>query len=214
MNIVMNYSKLAVKKLIFFFERMIGKNFIEYHHFPFNTLDVRLKDEDAEELYILSEMLEDLGYHYRVTDGIALGFYRDGHFIRHDNDLDFELLNPNSIMPLKIEMKNRGYIIGREVYYKNALQQIVFYNKDKVIADFVVWHYDGDMIVDYSERGYLRTQSPKYFETLTDFSIYGHTYKLPGYIEEWLVDRYGDDWRIPKTYKGDWKDECPDLKKL
>ena len=204
-----------IKRVIYFIERCMNKEFIEYHQFPFSTLDIRLKDEDAKELYEVCKMLEAVGHQYRVTDGIALGLYRDGHFIRHDNDLDFDLLDVNDTKEIKSVMSKRGYKVGREAYYKGVLQQIVFYNKDHVIVDYVVWHtVDNNKIVNYEEKGYVRKQDAKYFLTHTDFDCYGYTFKLPGYIEKWFVDRYGEDWRIPKTYKGDWKDECPDLAKL
>ena len=49
---------------------------------------------------------------------------------------------------------------------------------------------------------------------MTDYDCYGYTFKLPSHLEEWLVKRFGEDWRIPKTYKGDWKQDCLDIKPL
>lgn len=214
-NTFFYYLKAAVKKLVFFIEKNINKEFVEYHQFPFYTLDIRLKDEDAKELFEISKMLDGINVKYRVTDGIALGLYRDGHFIRHDNDLDFDALDLENLKELKKVMKNRGYKVGREAYYKGVLQQIVFFNKEHVIVDFVVWHTVGDdEIENYEERGFVRRQKVKYFLNHTDFTCYGYVYKLPGFIEDWLVERYGEDWKIPKIYKGDWKDECPDLERL
>ena len=209
------YLKLIAKRVVFLSQYVMGHKFVEYHHFPFNTLDVRLKDEDAQELHEVSQELERLSFRFRVTDGTALGMYRDGHFIRHDNDLDFDLLGELDIRPLRQIMKKRGYKIGRLVFFNKAIQQVVFFNKSKVIVDFLVWHkVEEGLIENYEERGYVRVQSIKYFQELTDFCCYGYSFKFPGYMEEWLIKRYGSDWNIPKTYKGDWKEECPDLKRL
>ena len=51
-------------------------------------------------------------------------------------------------------------------------------------------------------------------ENLGSFNFRGKQYPMPGAIEEWLEMRYGNDWRVPKTYKGDWKEECFDMKKI
>ena len=211
---VMHYLKYIVKKILFYYRRITKKDFLEFHEFPFPPLEVRLKDEDAAELNKVCSMLDKLGYHYRLTDGLALGLYREHHFIRHDNDLDFDLKDFDSVTELKKSMRSCGYHVGREVYYKGKLQQIVFYNKNKNLVDFLVWHQEGAFLKNYAEEGYVRTQEFRHFDTLTDFECYGYTFKLPGDIEDWLVKRYGDDWMIPKTYKGDWKDECPDLEKI
>ena len=214
MNNFISELKLSAKKIIFAFQRSVKKEFIEFHHFPFNTLDVRLKDQDVEELKTVTDVLQKTGVTYRLCGGTALGFYRDHQFIRHDNDFDLDLLDFSDVKCLKEIMKNYGYKIGRLVYYKGELQQIVFFNRDRVIMDFIVWHLNGDIIYNYSERGYKRIQKSRHFTKLTDCDCYNYTFKIPGDIEEWLVMRYGEDWKTPKTYKGDWKEECGDLQKM
>ena len=208
------YIRYARKKIKFFIQRHAKKKFLLYHLFPFNTIKVRLKDEDAHELHNICEMLDKHGIRYRLTDGVALGFYREHHFIRHDTDLDFDLMDFDSLETLKEQMKNRGYKIGREVYYDSQIQQIVFYNKNQLIVDFSIWYRKDNELRHYGEKGYVRIQELQYFENLTDYDCYGYTFKLPGHLEEWLVKRFGEDWRIPKTYKGDWKQDCLDIKTL
>ena len=91
---------------------------------------------------------------------------------------------------------------------------LVFYNNKKIIIDFVIWSQNGEEIFNYSERGYKRSQKVKYFKSLTSVVAFNHSYLIPGYIEEWLCFRYGIDWKVPKTYKGDWKEECGDISLL
>lgn len=211
---ILFYIRYCRKKIKFFLQRLAKKQYVVYHLFPFNTLKVRLKDEDAHELYQICEMLDVHGIRYRLTDGLALGLYREHHFIRHDNDIDFDLMDFDALDVLKEEMIQRGYRVGRIVYFKEQLQQIVFYNKDHLIVDFCIWHREDGVLKHYGEEFYVRVQELKYFETLTDYECYGYTFKLPGYMEEWLVERFGDDWRIPKVYKGDWKQDCGDIHRL
>ena len=40
------------------------------------------------------------------------------------------------------------------------------------------------------------------------YEFEGKKYPLHAPIEEWLADRYGKDWKIPKKYEGDWRDDC------
>lgn len=38
-------------------------------------------------------LLSNAGICYRFTDGTALGLYREHGFIKHDNDIDLDILN-------------------------------------------------------------------------------------------------------------------------
>lgn len=208
---ILFYIRYYRKKVKFLLQRLFKKKYVVYHLFPFNTLKVTLKDEDVHELYQICEILDKHGIHYRLTDGLALGLYREHHFIRHDNDFDFDLMDFDALDVLKEEMLQRGYKVGREAYFLEKLQQIVFYNKDSLIVDFSIWFREDGVLKHYGEEHFVRIQELKYFETLTDYECYGYTFKLPGHMEDWLVKRFGEDWRVPKTYKGDWKQECKDI---
>lgn len=211
---VLYYIRLCRKKTKFFLQRLAKKKYVVYHLFPFDTLKVRLKDDDSYELHQICEMLDKHGIRYRLTDGLALGLYREHHFIRHDNDIDFDLMDFDSLDVLKEEMILRGYKVGRVVYFLEKIQQIIFYNKDRLIVDFCVWYREDGALKHYGEEHYVRIQELKHFETLTDYECYGYSFKLPGDIEDWLVKRFGEDWRIPKFYKGDWKQDCKDIHRL
>lgn len=209
-----HWLKGVVKYVIYRTQRIVHKKYIEFHHFPFLTTDVRLKDEDAEILDSMCKLLEVLNLHYRVTAGTALGLYRNGKFIAHDNDLDFDILEIHNEKYLIKEMKKRGYSIGRIVYYEGRIAQVVFYNKEKKIVDFANWIVEYGKICTYEERGYYRSQDLKYFANLNYITAYSYSFPVAGYTDEWMEMRYGNDWKIPKTYKGDWKDECGDLHRL
>ena len=169
MPLLLYYIRYYRKKTKFFLQRLAKKKYVVYHLFPFNTLKVTLKDEDVEELHQICEMMDRHGINYRLTDGLALGLYREHHFIRHDNDFDFDLIDFDSIEVLKEEMKQRGYKVGRVVYYLGQIQQIVFYNKNRLIVDFSIWYREGAAIKHYGEEHYVRIQELKHFETLTDY---------------------------------------------
>ena len=176
-------------------------------------------DSDYALMKSCCECLETIhGVNYRITDGTVLGLYRDGGFIKHDDDFDIDILfaNIDQIELIKSKFKNLGFTLGREVYYKSQVQQIVFYLDNGFIFDINFWHKIDSQIFNYSERGYERVQEFKYFDknNIECIKFKDKSYPIPTPIEEWLRFRFGDDWKVPKTYKGDWKETCLDLIKM
>ena len=60
-------------------------------------------------------------------------------------------------------------------------------------------------------QGCIRRQPVSYFKELNKLFWNGRLYPVPIYPDEWLEMRCGSDWKTPKTYKGDWKDDCFDI---
>jgi hypothetical protein len=206
--------KNTIKRSIFSAQRILGKKYIEYHHFPFDSLQP-MPAGAFERFKEVIEFLEKSNINYRIADGTALGLYRDGNFIAHDSDLDFEILDlPSEKAFTKSFQRNFGCTLGRCVFYKGEIQQLVFYTSNDLIIDFVFWTTEGDNVFNYAERGFVRSQPLKYFSQKDYINFKGIEIPLPGNVDEFLEFRYGKDWRIPKTYKGDWKEECGDIKQL
>jgi len=204
---------LCVVRLIF--QRTLNKEFCEYHLFGFDTQKA-LPENAHIEMNQGCNLLDKVGVSYRLTDGTILGLYREGEFIAHDNDIDVdvfdvEIKQVDSIIEAFLK---EGFKVGRRAYFKGVMHQVIFYNKREVIFDILFWYRDGGEYINHSERGYVRKQNERYFNNLDEISFKGNAYKTPPHLEEWLEMRYGKDWRTPKTYKGDWKDDCFDLEKI
>ncbi len=206
-----------LKMLTKYYLSLITKrDFVEYHSFPFDTLQKMPKGSEMIMEQCCS-ILESANATYRLTDGTALGLYREGEFIAHDNDIDVDVLGDTQLENITQLLINSGMRLGRKAIYKGKIQQLAFFTESHIIFDIVVWHkLDECTILNYSERGYRRSQDIKFFkkENLGSINFKGKQYPMPGAIEEWLEMRYGNDWRVPKTYKGDWKEECFDMKKI
>jgi hypothetical protein len=212
MNKITFFVKKAIKMLNF----IVSSNFDfrEFHQFPFDY-NKPLCHSAHEEMSLCCRVLESLKINYRLTDGTILGIYRQGHFIPHDSDIDVDILDyENDFEVIHEKMTQAGMRLGRKVFYKKKLQQVVYYSGNKVVFDMVFWYSKGEKIYNYSERLYERCQEKYFFEDLPCLEFQGKRYPIPSQIEKWLEMRFGTDWRIPKTYKGDWKDECGDLKKV
>ena len=190
-----------------------GPGGTEFSYFPFDIhrpLPAGAKDVMDE----LCRLVESTGSYYRLTDGTFLGLYREGKFIGHDNDIDIDILGGAEYEALHQTMIDNGLILGRRVFKDGLIQQAAYYSSDLIIFDVLFWYEDAGEIFNYSEPGYVRRQPKKYFLNLDSFNFNGRLYPIPSEPEEWLEMRYGEDWNIPKTYKGDWKDDCFDIEKV
>lgn len=211
MNKYRSFIKRKIKLLLFHLSK--NKDFREYRHIPFNH-NKPLPKNAFKTMVSCCEALESLGLTYRLTDGTALGLYRQGDFIPHDNDIDIDVLDYINVDLINNKMKLESMHLGREVIFKKKVQQLVYYNDDEVIFDIVFWHSKDSKIFNYSERGYERCQEKRFFNDLSEFDYRGRKYPMPSNIEEWLEMRFGPDWKIPKTYKDDWKKECGDIRTI
>lgn len=156
------------------------------------------------------EALESIGVKYQVTDGTALGFYREGGFIPYDTDLDIDILaNGVDIKAIQELFENKLHMtIGRKMSYKGKIQQLAYYDVNEVIFDMIFWYQNGENCYMRYPESPLCILKTKYFENSYMYEFEGKKYPLHAPIEEWLVDRYGKDWKIPKKYEGDWRDDC------
>ncbi len=190
-----------------------GSGGTEFSYFPFD-IHRPLPIEAIDAMNELCLLVESTGSFYRLTDGTFLGLYREGKFIDHDNDIDIDILGGAEYEALHQKMIDNGMILGRRVFKDGLIQQAAYYGSGLIIFDVLFWYEDAGEIVNYSEPGYVRRQPKKYFLNLDAFNFNGRSYPIPSEPEEWLEMRYGKDWRIPKTYKGDWKDDCHDIEKI
>jgi hypothetical protein len=209
MNLIF-IAKRIVKKILYGFNT---HSFREFNSFPVNNNGV-LSGEAVKDLSRCCAMLESLQLNYRLAEGTILGIYRDGRLIPHDNDIDVDILVSEKLDERKLHnlFVSNGFRLGRKVEYHRKIQQLAYYNVETYdIFDMIFWFQEADRVVNYSERNFERTQDKKYFQSSSDVRFQGRSYPAPALLEEWLEMRYGKDWRIPKTYKGDWKEECFDM---
>jgi phosphorylcholine metabolism protein LicD len=206
--------KYLLKKILFTFSKVFSE-FSEFNSFPFNP-ELPLSDNKLNTLLECVKILKENKIHFRLTDGTILGIYRDHKLIEHDNDIDVDVIayDRNVVDNLIYEFLKKKYTIGRIVFYKNKIQQIVFFNKNKDIFDILFWWEKENVLYNYSERGFVRSQEIIYFKNLSKINFLGEEMPAPSQLEKWLELRYGKDWRIPKTSKGDWKLECFDMEKI
>lgn len=138
---------------------------------------------------------------YWIAAGTALGMVREEcGYIKHDTDIDFEAITAEA-EHIKQVLLSKGYKLARtQMYDDRYMQQAYLYND--VIVDFYFYEPDPkypDMFVNHNEHGVLLIPITMLdnLETVKGFPI-------PGPAEDYLVFRYGPNWKTPKTEKTGW----------
>lgn len=191
---------------------MRSRGFRDFYQFPFEV-STPLNEHAEETLKEACLLLESIDINYFLCDGTILGIVRDNKLIPHDNDIDVAVVGEIELETLKATFLAQGYGIGRELYYRGRIQQLIFYSKHQVIFDICFWNGKGDEFyyhyVPEVEKG--RRQSKKWYNTHDYVTFHGKKYPTHANIKEWLRGHFGDDWTTPKQSKGDWRLDVRDI---
>ena len=188
------------------------RGFNDFYSFPFEVSDP-LNEYAEETLEKGCSLLESLGVAYFLCDGTILGIVRDNRLIPHDNDIDVCVVGGIDVPRVKAAFAARGFTVGRELYYRGVMQQLIFYSAEHVIFDICFWHKKGDgygyQYVPELKKG--RRQHDHYCDSHDYVTFRGKRYPTHANIKQWLQEHYGDDWTIPKQVKGDWRLDVKDI---
>jgi len=155
-----------------------------------------------------SNELEKNNTPYFLSWGNALGLYRDGKFIAHDSDIDFDIVDYYDFDKIDEAMEQADLQLAQQITYKKQIQQLVYLSQSGVIIDVVFWRKKDEMLVTYCEPGYVLKLPSKLMRKPTYINYQGKLYPISSNPEEYLLTLYGPDWRTPAKSKGDWKDDC------
>lgn len=203
---------VGIKKVWFFYDKKINP----YQVKDYLDLDVSrsLPEEAIKTLAQCCQIFDNFKIPYSLGWGTALGIYRGGKLIAHDNDLDFDFFdynNPNLIIKV---LKNVNIQLARKVFYYNKLQQLVFISENGIIIDLVFWVKKGKNFFSYCEPGCtLKLPEATIVNGTQIIKQENGSFSVLSSIEQYLTDIYGLDWKIPKHSKGDWKDDCKIISK-
>lgn len=207
-----------IKVIWVFLNRMVHllrdrlRGYSDFYSFPFDV-STPLNQYAEQVLDEGGRILERLGVPYYVCDGTILGMVRDDRFIPHDNDIDVAVACEVDLAQVIQVFSDHGYSVGRKVFYRGKIQQLIFYSSQQVIFDICFWRAKGDGYYYHyvPEVAKGRRQSEAYFRAPEYIEFRGRQYPTHPQIRDWLRDHYGDDWLVPKHTKGDWRLDVKDL---
>lgn len=207
-----------INKLRFVYH--LGKfklNFSRYKEFqlaPFDIYKPLPLNAERKLKLLLNSFDNSSDLTMRLSDGSLLGLLRDGKLISHDNDIDFDVLwSKKSVKIIENIAKDQEWGLIRKVSYRKRMQQLTFFDDEKIIYDFIFWSLDDKFAINFSEPNHFRIMNEKFLTRMVRENIEGFNYFVPKDKEEWLEFRYGRNWNIPQSKKGDWKKDCGDLGK-
>jgi hypothetical protein len=158
-------------------------------------------------------ILDSISQRYYLATGTALGIYRSGALIKHDSDIDIDLVGKVNFEELNSAFQANGMKLGRKVTYKNNISQLVYYSEDKVVFDMCIWSIRGEYVFNNVPELLCRVRRHplKYYKSPSAIICNDKKYLIPAPADEWLALQYGRDWKTPKIYKRHWSKECHDI---
>lgn len=169
------------------------------------------KDDALKNLAEARDILDKLNIRYWLTDGTLLGFYRNGDFIDHDEDLDMgaDIASYNERMIL--DFTDSGWKLAN-IYGKRECGLEISFKKRKIKLD-IFFFYTEDRKMwhgawrKHQENGITKRNLIKY--SYYPFGIKtaifkGETFNIPEDPEKFVVTKYGKNWRTP-VKQWDWE---------
>jgi hypothetical protein len=166
---------------------------INYFKFEMNPLEG--KSQYGE---VLLEALRLDGLRWYISSGTALGLYRDGDYIPQDTDIDIGIIAEPGVNLRQNVINRLEMQLVREITHEGMPMQLAFMHND-IIFDVYFYYIQPDgTFINHNDQGDMVKQP---FEIRTRDTKYG-VLPFPHPIEDYMVMRYGKDWKIPSNKKG------------
>jgi len=183
---------------------------VRHHHYkPKNGNE----DSRAENLISVVNVLNCVGLDYWLTNGTALGMYRDGRFIPWDDDTDVDVMEEKFIPvfdSLKSMFIGAGFIV-RGICNPQKTKMSLFRFQEKLSLR--------GLFLDKSYRNnrYRLRKNYKYNRAFYDdadlVNYRGVKYRVPHPIEKFLIYCYGRKWRTPNMSDKEREYSTPNIRR-
>lgn len=142
-------------------------------------------------------------FHHWVSAGTALGLYRDKDLIPNDTDIDVEIMLPYDFILNDFKDPEGFTLLKAETHEGRPMQRAYTDKANEVIFD-IYFMYTGvkeGMVFNLNDFGEM-CLPVKFFEKPEMIKTKYGELPFPSPIEEYLLYRYGQNWKIPMEKKG------------
>lgn len=191
----------------------------------FNKRCRRLRKYGYKIVCQLHERLTGAGLPYFADWGTLLGIVREHAFIKHDDDLDFQVppVHPDPFEYVKVLQRIEGLSFRAAFEWRGKINQLVF-DYHGIDVDFFFMYDEAGSVYSQSywqkpNAGYRLPNewTPKRFacpepREIESFSFHGISVNVPNNYDAILTAEYGQ-WRIPvKGFRGNANDKVRGFK--
>lgn len=155
----------------------------------------------------ISEILKENKVRNFLVYGTALGAYRGGSIIEHDNDTDLGIMAEDWNFDLLKQFTDKGFSIdfifgmfrfGCEIaLMKDGVKtDLMFFYKNE--AEGYYWNCLWQNGCRNGEKDKIKHSYPKVmFDNFWNVSLNGRIFNIPAETEDYLILVYGEDWKTP-----------------
>jgi len=126
---------------------------------------------------------------FTLAYGTLLGAIRENDFITHDEDIDVAILDENrdNFLNILSDFIEDGFIIGR---YADDILSLI---RNGEYIDIYIFR---KRLFGYREFANEKLKE-KYLIDLVEYDFMDSRFKIPKESEEYLIEHYGENWRVP-----------------
>lgn len=164
---------------------------------------VSMKDGIVSDLAACKAAFAQADLPWVITDGIVLGYVRQKDVLAWDTDLDlgiFREISSREWKKLYKALHNAGFSI-------RDLQQDFVYGRRKTKFNLWLYHKRGSFYEAFplSTPGVKFVERADWYDEPQFVKFLGSLYPMPNHLEDYLVQRYGTDWKVEKPGHGAWR---------
>ena len=160
-------------------------------------------------LLTFKKVCEKLKVEFALANGTVFSIYRDGDFFKDDqNDIDIIIHEKFlwKIPDIIGELIKEGFTLTRHFVYKRMVRTLAL-EKNRIHIDVLITFKKGKEAyfigppTPITNKPYTAFVYPSYcFEKYDTINFRGVNFNTPYKIEDFLLARYGKDWRIPNPW--------------
>ena len=158
-------------------------NFASFNEYQYSPIDIYQPlpiSADRKLKKLIEELSNFPNLKIRISDGTLLGILRDRKLIPHDNDIDFDIeWSEEAEKVIQSIAKRNSWKNIRKVTYYGKLQQLTYFDEEKVIFDFIFWSTDERFAINFSEPGHFRIMESKFLINLVNKEVENFSYLVP-----------------------------------